>query len=93
MATATKISEAPELKTTTVDEQTAHTVPHHLISPVTQKWIEEGKQDPEGFWGRAADQLPWFRKWDKVLEWNPPYVQVVRRRADQSGLQRPRLSR
>ena len=72
MATATKISEAPDLRTATVDEQTPHTVPHHLISPVAQKWIEEGKQDPEGFWGRAADQLPWFRKWDKVLEWNPP---------------------
>ena len=39
---------------------------------MTQKWIDEGKQDPEAFWGRAADQLPWFRKWDRVLEWTPP---------------------
>ncbi len=23
-------------------------------------------------WGRAADQLPWFRKWDQVLDWTPP---------------------
>src|SRR5271157_1761507 len=71
MGTATKISEAPDVRTAAVDEHTVHAVPHHLVSPVVQKWIEEGKQDPEGFWGRAADQLPWFRKWDKVLEWNP----------------------
>jgi acetyl-CoA synthetase len=43
-----------------------------LINPIVQKWIDEGKHDPEGFWGRAADQLPWFRKWDRVLDWTPP---------------------
>lgn len=43
-----------------------------LVSPIVQKWIDEGKQDPDAFWGRAADQLPWFRKWDRVLDWTPP---------------------
>jgi acetyl-CoA synthetase len=43
-----------------------------LINPIVQKWIDEGKQDPDGFWERAADQLPWFRKWDRVLDWTPP---------------------
>ncbi len=43
-----------------------------LVNPIVQKWIDEGKQDPDAFWGRAADQLPWFRKWDQVLEWTPP---------------------
>ena len=43
-----------------------------LVNPIVQKWIDEGKQDPEAFWGRAADQLPWFRKWDRVLDWTPP---------------------
>jgi acetyl-CoA synthetase len=30
--------------------------------------------DPEGFWGEAASELHWFRKWEpgKVVEWNPP---------------------
>jgi hypothetical protein len=37
-----------------------------------QKWIVAGKEDPEGFWGRAAEQLPWLRKWDRVLDWTPP---------------------
>lgn len=27
--------------------------------------------DPEGFWGEIAEQyVTWFRKWDKVCEWN-----------------------
>jgi acetyl-CoA synthetase len=43
-----------------------------LINPVVQKWLEEAKEDPEAFWDRAADQLPWFRKWDRVLDWTPP---------------------
>ena len=26
--------------------------------------------DPEAFWGELAEQLDWFKKWDKVLEWD-----------------------
>jgi acetyl-CoA synthetase len=37
-----------------------------------QRWIQDGRLDPEGFWARAADQLPWFRRWDRVFEWSPP---------------------
>src|SRR5271157_4628165 len=72
MATATKVSEAQDVTKGAVEEPAAHVATHGLVSPMAQKWITEGKQDPEGFWGRAADQLPWFRKWDKVFEWNPP---------------------
>jgi acetyl-CoA synthetase len=32
-------------------------------------------EDPEGFWAEAAGELDWFKKWDKVLEWNPPLAQ------------------
>src|SRR5207247_7791332 len=35
-------------------------------------WRREATDDPEGFWGRAAEQVPWFRKWDRVLDWQPP---------------------
>jgi acetyl-CoA synthetase len=31
-------------------------------------------EDPEGFWGEQAQQLQWSRKWDRVLEWNPPHA-------------------
>jgi acetyl-CoA synthetase len=43
-----------------------------LITPIVQRWIQDGLRDPEGFWERAAEQLPWFRRWDRVFEWNPP---------------------
>src|SRR5436190_1987 len=29
---------------------------------------------PEKFWGGIAEQLHWFKKWDKVLDWQPPYA-------------------
>ncbi|MEK6226229.1 MAG: acetate--CoA ligase [Chloroflexota bacterium] len=35
-------------------------------------WRREATEDPEGFWGRAAEQVPWFKKWDRVLDWQPP---------------------
>jgi len=35
-------------------------------------WRREASEDPEGFWSRAAAQLPWFRKWDRVLDWQAP---------------------
>ena len=30
--------------------------------------------DPDGFWEKQAHHFDWFRKWDKVLEWNYPYA-------------------
>jgi acetyl-CoA synthetase len=29
-------------------------------------------EDSEAFWSEVAEQLHWFRRWDKVLEWNYP---------------------
>jgi acetyl-CoA synthetase len=31
-------------------------------------------EDPEAFWGNVAKDLHWFKPWDKVLEWNLPWV-------------------
>jgi acetyl-CoA synthetase len=28
---------------------------------------DESLRDPEGFWGKIAEELFWFKKWDKVL--------------------------
>src|SRR3990172_8977806 len=35
---------------------------------------ERSLQDPEGFWAEQARGLEWFRTWDKVLEWSPPFA-------------------
>lgn len=31
------------------------------------------KQSPEIFWSQCAQSLDWFKPWDKLLEWEPPY--------------------
>jgi acetyl-CoA synthetase len=35
----------------------------------------EASADPEAFWARMAEELHWFKKWDKVLEWKPPHAE------------------
>jgi acetyl-CoA synthetase len=35
---------------------------------------EHAAADLEGFWAAEAERLDWFRRWDRVLEWNPPQV-------------------
>ncbi len=36
--------------------------------------IYEEAEDFERFWERWAEELDWFRRWDTVLEWNPPHA-------------------
>jgi len=43
-----------------------------MINPTVQKWVEDAREAPEEFWARAADELPWFRKWDSVFERDDP---------------------
>ncbi len=31
-------------------------------------------EKPEEFWGEQARQLDWFKTWEKVLEWEPPFA-------------------
>ncbi len=33
-----------------------------------EKAVKESKHDLESFWEKAAEELDWFRKWDKVLD-------------------------
>ena len=35
---------------------------------------EEALRDPEAFWAKFAEELDWFKKWDTVLEWDPPHA-------------------
>src|SRR6266542_3150785 len=42
------------------------------INPIVRRWREDAAENPDQFWARAAEQLPWFRTWDQVLEWNYP---------------------
>ncbi|HEY7786594.1 MAG TPA: acetate--CoA ligase [Pyrinomonadaceae bacterium] len=35
----------------------------------------EARENPDAFWGRMAEELHWFRKWDQVLKWEPPHAE------------------
>jgi acetyl-CoA synthetase len=35
---------------------------------------ERAERDPEAFWAGMAEELSWFRKWDRVLEWEAPFA-------------------
>ena len=37
-------------------------------------FYREAEQDLEAFWAKQAERLDWFQKWDKVLDWQPPYA-------------------
>jgi acetyl-CoA synthetase len=39
-----------------------------------ERLYRESIDQPEEFWGRMAEQLHWFKKWDRVLDWQPPYA-------------------
>ena len=36
---------------------------------------EKAEADFEGFWANWAEELSWFRKWEQVLKWEPPFAQ------------------
>jgi acetyl-CoA synthetase len=43
-----------------------------LVNPIVRRWQRDAAEDPEGFWAAAAQELPWFKPWDRVFDWQPP---------------------
>src|SRR5688500_6499797 len=37
-----------------------------------KRLYRESIDNPEAFWGKQAEQLHWFKRWDKVLDWQVP---------------------
>ena len=60
-----KVSEVVEPKE--VCKKTAHFEDYETL-------YKQSLEDREGFWSKIAEDLHWFKKWDKVLEWNYPYA-------------------
>ncbi|MGP8126486.1 MAG: acetate--CoA ligase [Candidatus Bathyarchaeia archaeon] len=40
--------------------------------PELKRMLKRALEDPEGFWGDAAKDLHWFRRWDRVFDWDYP---------------------
>jgi acetyl-CoA synthetase len=43
-----------------------------MATPAVRRFLDDGLRDPEAFWARAAEAVPWFRKWDRAFEWTFP---------------------
>src|SRR3989442_7179885 len=41
------------------------------INPKVGAFVRAAKADPDRFWAQAAEALPWHRRWERVLEWDP----------------------
>jgi len=41
----------------------------HKLKEVLARSLE----NPEAFWSELAENITWFKKWDKVFEWDPPF--------------------
>jgi acetyl-CoA synthetase len=39
-----------------------------------RRMYDKSVKDPEGFWAEQAQALVWSKKWNRVLEWNPPFA-------------------
>jgi len=39
-----------------------------------ERIYRESVEQPEQFWARVADELHWFKKWDRVLDWEVPWA-------------------
>ena len=35
---------------------------------------QRSMKDPERFWAEQARKLDWYKTWDRVLDWDPPYA-------------------
>jgi acetyl-CoA synthetase len=39
-----------------------------------EEMYKKSIENPDEFWSEVANELFWYQKWDKVLEWNFPYA-------------------
>ena len=42
---------------------------------IYEEAFQESIEHPESFWGKAAEEIVWDRKWDRVLDDSkPPFI-------------------
>jgi acetyl-CoA synthetase len=40
----------------------------------TESVYEQAEADRLGFWAKQTDQLTWFKHWEQLLDWKPPFA-------------------
>lgn len=59
------------------EERRTFPPPAHFLQQVAirdRSLYEKADRDLEAFWAEVAEGIDWFQKWERVLEWNPPYA-------------------
>ncbi len=46
----------------------------HVPPPEYEAMYRRSIEDPDRFWADEARRLDWYRGWDKVLDWDPPFA-------------------
>src|SRR5581483_368669 len=76
-------SNTPDTKATTIEsvlnESRLFPPPAGFTAQAHVKGMEEyerlyAEAEAEAFWAKQAEKLHWFKKWDRVLEWNLPHA-------------------
>ena len=49
-----------------------------LVGPVVRRIQQQALDDPDSFWGEAAQRIPWASQWDRVFEWTPDETPAFR---------------
>jgi len=48
---------------------------HWKDPAVYETFWQKAKADPDKFWEGAAESIHWFKRWDKLLQWDEPFCQ------------------
>lgn len=52
-------------------------LPTNLHICPLKRYVEMSRrslEDPGRFWAEEARKLDWYKTWDRVIDWNPPYA-------------------
>jgi len=63
-----------EKKSSTMLDQEDKAVEINLQGKSLQELRTKSLENIEEFWAQQADNLIWSKKWDKTLDWNPPFA-------------------
>jgi acetyl-CoA synthetase len=67
---------APAIAALMMEQRTFPPSPEFVAqSPIdAQSLYDRANADVEAFWAEEAESLSWYKKWDTVLEWDPPFA-------------------
>jgi len=59
---------------TTISDDENKTLEINLQGKILHETRKKALENIEEFWAKQADNLIWSKKWDKILDWHPPFA-------------------